>query len=102
VLGDALWAAMVFWLLSVVLPDARLGVRAGAALAFAFLIELSQLIHTPAIDALRAPTLGHLILGSDFDARDLFAYAAGVVLAASLDRILHPVSANARDPRGRS
>ncbi|MGZ8492750.1 MAG: DUF2809 domain-containing protein [Gemmatirosa sp.] len=34
--------------------------------------------------ALRGTRLGHLVLGTDFDARDLLAYAAGVACAAAL------------------
>jgi hypothetical protein len=56
------------------------------ALAVCFVVELSQLYHAPALDALRQTTVGHLVLGSDFDPRDLAAYAAGVLAAAMLER----------------
>jgi hypothetical protein len=42
-------------------------------------------VHTPALDAMRRTTAGHLVLGSGYDARDLAAYALGVLLAVSLE-----------------
>jgi hypothetical protein len=65
------------------MPAARLRNRCAAALAICAGVELAQLYHTPMLNSLRATTIGHLVLGSDFDARDLAAYALGV-LAASL------------------
>ena len=85
VLGDALWAAMMFWWVSAAWPGGRPGARAGAALAVAWLVEASQLAHPAWLDAVRGTRLGHLVLGSDFDARDLLAYAGGVAAAASAE-----------------
>lgn len=85
-LGDALWAALMLWWTGVLAPAASLRSRALAALLFAYSIELSQLYHSPWVDAVRRTTLGHLVLGSHFDARDLVAYALGVGAAALLDR----------------
>lgn len=81
VLGDALWAMMIVWLTGVLAPRASLRARALAALSICFVVELSQLARTPALDALRRTLPGHLVLGSGFDARDFVAYTAGVVLA---------------------
>lgn len=86
VLGDALWAAMVVWLVSAAAPTARLTARSAAALVICVVVELSQLYHAPALDALRATTGGRLVLGSGFDPRDLLAYAGGVCAAAIVDR----------------
>ena len=86
VLGDALWAAMILWGAGAAVPWVRPAVRAAAALGVCFAVEVSQLYHAPALDALRGTTLGQLALGSGFDARDLAAYAAGVLAAALLDR----------------
>ena len=87
VLGDALWAVMMLWLIGVLAPRARPATRAAAALGVCVTVELSQLVHTSTLDALRSTTLGHLVLGSGFDPRDLAAYAAGVLAAALLDRM---------------
>jgi hypothetical protein len=90
VLGDALWAAMIFWLISVATPRAGLTARVAAALAICFTVELSQLVKHPVLDDVRRSTLGHLVLGSDFDPRDLAAYAAGVLAALLIDQLRHP------------
>jgi uncharacterized protein DUF2809 len=86
VLGDTLWAAMVVWGIAAVAPAIRLPWRAALALAFCFVVEFSQLVHSPALDALRRTTAGHLVLGSGFDPRDLAAYAAGVLAAVFFER----------------
>ena len=70
ILGDALWAAMAAWWIAAVAPAIGLSWRATMALAFCFAIEFSQLVHVPALDALRRTTVGHLALGSGFDPRD--------------------------------
>ena len=67
VLGDALWAMMIAWWAGVLAPRSRLAVRYAAAYAVCVSVEVSQLYHTPALDAVRATTLGHLILGSGFE-----------------------------------
>ncbi|HEX6560255.1 MAG TPA: DUF2809 domain-containing protein, partial [Longimicrobiales bacterium] len=69
ILGDALWAAMIFWLVSLAAPNAGLARRAAAALTICFAVELSQRIEHPVLHAVRSSTLGHLVIGSDFDAR---------------------------------
>lgn len=84
VLGDALWAAMVFWWIGALAPRAPTPARAAIALAIAVAVEVSQLWRAPWLVALRGTRLGHLVLGADFDARDLAAYAAGVACAAAL------------------
>jgi hypothetical protein len=84
--GDALWAAMVVWLLAAAVPRLRLPLLAFTALAISYVVEFGQLYRSPAIDALRATTVGHLVLGSGFDPRDLVAYAVGVLAAVLLDR----------------
>ena len=88
VLGDALWAAMIAWLAGGVAAGARLAVRSAAALAVCTAVEFGQLYRQPALDAVRRTPLGHLVLGADFDARDLGAYALGVLAAALLERAL--------------
>ena len=81
-LGDALWAMMIFYGLGVLLPRARLRTRTASALAICFGVEASQLFHSPRLDALRATLPGHLILGSGFDPRDFLSYSLGVAAAA--------------------
>lgn len=95
VLGDALWAATIFWTASLAAPQARLLARAALALAICFAVEFSQLVDHSVLNAARGSKLGHLVLGNDFDARDLVAYTAGVAAACI---IIHYV----RRPDGRS
>jgi hypothetical protein len=84
--GDALWAAMVFWLAAVACPRGRTRSLAAGALVTATVVELSQLVHAPWLDAARATRLGALALGQGFLWSDLACYAAGVCAAALLDR----------------
>lgn len=88
VAGDALWAMMIAWWVGAIAPRAPLMARSGVAYAVCAVVEASQLWHAPAPDALRATRLGHLVLGSGFDARDLAAYALGVAAAALLERLV--------------
>ncbi len=83
--GDTLWALLVFLGVSALQPDARLLVRGGVALGFAFLVEISQLYHAPWIDAIRGTQLGGLVLGYGFLWTDLVCYATGVGIGVTLD-----------------
>ena len=80
--GDTLWATLLYLCLLFAWP--RLSVRRAAAwaLGLSVLVELSQLIHTPWLDALRANRFARLVLGRGFVASDLVCYAVGVALAA--------------------
>lgn len=81
ILGDAIWAFMMFWWVTVVVPTWSADRRALAALAISWLVEFSQLSHAAWLDAARATRLGPLVLGTGFDARDLVSYAVGVLAA---------------------
>ena len=81
-LGDVLWAMMISSWAGALAPRARLAVRSLAAYAVCAGVEVSQLYHAPALDAARANAVGHLVLGSGFDQRDLAAYGVGVALVA--------------------
>jgi hypothetical protein len=87
VLGDALWAMMIVWWMGVAVPRTAVRVRALAALAVCFAVELSQLFHTPILDEIRRTVPGHLLLGSGYEPRDFVAYAAGVFAAALVVRL---------------
>ncbi len=95
VIGDALWAAMLFWWTSALVGARPRAVRAAIAYAGCVAVETSQLLHTPWLDAARATLPGRLVLGSDFDVRDLIAYACGVVAAAVLDALLDAMAVRA-------
>ena len=88
VIGDALWSMMMAWWVGALVPERTSLARGAIALAISFTVELSQLIHTSTLDALRGTTLGHLVLGSGFDLRDLFSYACGVGVALLIERAI--------------
>ncbi len=79
--GDALYATMIYWGIRVLFPVAGTMRVAIAALTWCFAIELTQLYQAPWIDAIRATTPGHLVLGQGFHAFDLVCYVIGVALA---------------------
>jgi hypothetical protein len=64
--GDALWAAMVFWIASFFLPNAKTRTLSAIALGVSFAVELSQLYQAPWINEIRATRLGALALGHGF------------------------------------
>lgn len=86
VVGDIIWGAMIAWWVGAIAPRRSLWARSVAAVAICFVVELSQLFHTPALDMLRRTTVGQLTLGSGFDLRDLLAYTVGVLAAAFIER----------------
>lgn len=94
--GDALWAAMVFFGVSTLLPRLALQWRVALALAYCVATELSQLYHAPWIDAVRATRLGGLVLGFGFLWSDLVAYAIGVLGAAAIARAAAPRATTTR------
>ncbi len=86
--GDALWAAMMFWLLALARPRAATWPLGLMALGIAFAVEMSQLYRAPWLDAIRGTRLGALALGQGFLWSDLVCYAAGVAAAVVLDRVV--------------
>lgn len=91
--GDALWAAMVYLLFRMLLPDYRTWTCALGALLFSFGIEFSQLYRAEWIDALRSTTGGALVLGRGFLTLDLIRYTVGIVGCWGMDSaVLHLLS----------
>lgn len=84
--GDVLWACMLYALLGLIAPQSRMARSAMLAWGLCILVECSQLLHTPWLDALRATALGHLLLGSTFVAGDLLCYTLGVACMYAVER----------------
>jgi hypothetical protein len=83
--GDALWALMVFAGFGMLFPRWPTVQIGAVALAFSWLIEVSQLYHAPWIDAIRNTRIGGLILGFGFLWSDLLCYAVGVFAGVLLE-----------------
>lgn len=66
-------------------PTTHIRWRAAVTLAFAYSIEASQLYHAAWIDAIRATTLGGLILGFHFVWIDFARYAFGVTICVVIE-----------------
>ncbi len=86
-LGDALWAFMVFHIVGLLFPRARRWAHAAVALAICVSVETSQRYHVPWLDELRSTLPGHLVLGSGFDARDFLSYSLGVLAAVCVETV---------------
>lgn len=84
--GDALWAAMVYFGFRLIFINKNVLTSICIAGIFSFSIEFSQLYQGDWINHLRATTLGALVLGHGFLVVDLVRYAAGVFIAAALDK----------------
>lgn len=86
-LGDALWALMIFIGFGFIFRNMETKKIALMAIAFCYLIEISQLYHAPWIDSIRKTTLGGLVLGYGFLWSDLIAYAIGIAVGVILEVI---------------
>jgi hypothetical protein len=84
--GDVLYATLLYWGVRFLAPMRPHRHAMAAALALSVGVELSQLLHTPWLDALRATRLGGWVLGHGFLWGDLVCYGVGVGLGAALDR----------------
>lgn len=88
--GDTLWALTALAAISVAFPTTSLCKRAAISLAFAYVIELSQLYHAPWLESLRHTTLGGLVLGFGFLWSDLACYTVGVASGLLLELLFFP------------
>ena len=86
--GSMLWAVMIFWIVSALVPQwplMRIALLSGVV---ATAVEFFKLYHSPGIDAFRLTIAGKLLLGRVFSGWDIAAYwvdiAAGVALEAGI------------------
>jgi hypothetical protein len=78
--GDLLWALMVYLMVRVLLINVSIKQVAIISLAFCFVIEFSQLYQANWINHIRQTLPGRLILGQGFLWSDLVAYIGGVMI----------------------
>jgi len=88
VLGDAVWAMMIYFGVCFCFNKFTVFKVALVAISFCYAIEISQLYHTPWIDGIRSTTLGGLVLGFGFLWSDILAYSIGVFSAALLEYLV--------------
>jgi hypothetical protein len=93
-LGDALWAAMFFWLFAAIWPRASTRRLALDTLAFTFAIEFFQLTGIP-LRLAAANRLFTLLFGTTFNWPDLGAYTSGIAAAAGIRTMLRRCPASA-------
>ena len=90
-LGDVLWATMFYFIFRFLFIRKTLLYNALITATWCFVIEFSQLYQSDWINAVRATTLGALVLGSGFLWSDLVCYIIGVGLGFAIDRILSKI-----------
>ncbi|MFF2957698.1 DUF2809 domain-containing protein [Streptomyces sp. NPDC057963] len=93
--GDALYTVLVCAVVVLIAPRTRPAAAAGAALAVSWAVELLQLTGLPA-DLSRHSTAARLVLGSTFNAPDLFWYTVGAGCAWAVAAL---ATSPARAPR---
>ncbi|MEU8495630.1 DUF2809 domain-containing protein [Streptomyces lavendulae] len=87
--GDALYTVLVLALVILLAPRLTPLRAAGTALAISWAVEFLQLTPWPAELARHSP-VARLVLGSTFNAPDLFWYAAGAAAGCLVHRALRP------------
>ncbi|GHD13959.1 ribosomal maturation YjgA family protein [Zhihengliuella salsuginis] len=87
VAGGALYAVLIYLIVAFVVPAWRPLRVAAVAAGLCFAVEVFQLTPVPGNLAEVFPPIS-LVLGTTFVAADLPAYAAGVLAAALVDRLL--------------
>ncbi len=80
--GSTLWALMVYWIVSALLPLWRLYAVALLAGVIATAVEFVELYHSPALDAFRFTLPGILLLGRFFSVWDIVAYWLAISVGA--------------------
>jgi len=86
--GSALWALMIYWIVSTVAgrwSPIRSGLTAGV---IAVAVECLKLYRTPALDAFRHTLAGIILLGRVFSIADLVVYGLAIVCGVVIDQMI--------------
>lgn len=94
--GSILWALLIYWVISALRPMWTPRQSGVFAVVITTTVELSQLYHAPALDALRETTFGALMLGRVFSPWDVISYAAAVVFGVTIDQAIRDKSSASR------
>jgi hypothetical protein len=84
----ALWAAMVYFVVAMLLRSRPQNQILFIAALVCALVEVSKLSHTPALDVFRLTPVGAWLLGKSFSTWNFIAYGAGLAVAFGLDALL--------------
>ena len=84
--GSTLWAVMIYWIASTLLPTWRLPIVAVVSGSIATAVEFFKLYHSPGMDAFRLTLPGILLLGRYFSVWDIVAYWVAIAAGALADR----------------
>jgi hypothetical protein len=87
--GDAFWTMAVYLGWAVIFPSTEPIKLMWFALITSFLVEVSQIYHIIWLDELRNNAIGHLFLGSTFNAMDFVAYSVGILSVFIIDLLIH-------------
>ena len=91
--SSMLWAAMIYFLVALLLRSRPQKQVLTIAALVCVLIEASKLSHTPALEIFRMTEAGGWLLGRIFSPWNFLAYSAGLALAFGLDALLSRVGA---------
>jgi len=89
--GSTMWALMIYWIVSTLLPRLHPVVVALVSGAIATAVEFFKLYHSPGMDAFRHTLPGVLLLGRFFSMRDIAAYWIAIAAGALIDTRLRPI-----------
>jgi hypothetical protein len=84
--GSMLWALMIYWIVSSLLPSLRSCAVALLTAGITTAVEFFKLYHAPALDAFRLTLPGILLLGRFFSAWDILAYWIAIAIGVVLNR----------------
>ena len=90
--GSALWAVMIYWVISTVFGSRRMVRNIFLSGTIATAIEFIKLYDATWLDAFRRTLPGIILLGRIFTVRDIAAYWIAIVIAAMLERVALPQS----------
>jgi hypothetical protein len=91
--GSALWALMIYWIVSTVCSSWRILPVFFVSGSIATAVEFFKLYHSPALDAFRLTLPGILLLGRFFSWWDILAYWIAIACGGWIDRSIRSKSA---------
>lgn len=91
--GSMLWALMIYWVVSTLLPRWSIAKTAALAGVITLAVECLKLYHAPGLDTFRLTLPGILLLGRIFSPWDIVAYWLAIAVGGFVDRRLRQTAA---------